>query len=214
MTGVQTCALPISNWRYATKKFDTTKKVSNEDLETLKEAIRLSASSYGLQPYKVLIIDNPELRAQLQPAAWGQSQIVDASQLLIFANITNFGDAEIDAFIKNLTETRGIPVEAVQGYADFMKSKISILPVDKRNIWTSKQTYLAMGNLLNAAADLNVDVTPMEGFEPEKVNEILGLDKLGLNASLIATVGYRHNEDDTQHYVKVRKSNEELFINL
>ena len=203
-----------ANWRYATKKFDTTKKVSNEDLETLKEAIRLSASSYGLQPYKVLIIDNPELRAQLQPAAWGQSQIVDASQLLIFANITNFGDAEIDAFIKNLTETRGIPVEAVQGYADFMKSKISILPVDKRNIWTSKQTYLAMGNLLNAAADLNVDVTPMEGFEPEKVNEILGLDKLGLNASLIATVGYRHNEDDTQHYVKVRKSNEELFINL
>ena len=203
-----------ANWRYATKKFDTTKKVSNEDLETLKEAIRLSASSYGLQPYKILIIDNPELRAQLQPAAWGQSQIVDASQLLIFANITNFGDAEIDAFIKNLTETRGIPVEAVQGYADFMKSKISILPVDKRNIWTSKQTYLAMGNLLNAAADLNVDVTPMEGFEPEKVNEILGLDKLGLNASLIATVGYRHNEDDTQHYVKVRKSNEELFINL
>ena len=203
-----------ANWRYATKKFDTIKKVSNEDLEILKEAIRLSASSYGLQPYKVLIIDNPELRAQLQPAAWGQSQIVDASQLLIFANITNFGDAEIDAFIKNLTETRGIPVEAVQGYADFMKSKISILPVDKRNIWTSKQTYLAMGNLLNAAADLNVDVTPMEGFEPEKVNEILGLDKLGLNASLIATVGYRHNEDDTQHYVKVRKSNEELFINL
>ena len=203
-----------ANWRYATKKFDTTKKVSKEDLETLKEAIRLSASSYGLQPYKVLIIYNPELRAQLQPAAWGQSQIVDASQLLIFANITNFGDAEIDAFIKNLTETRGIPVEAVQGYADFMKSKISILPVDKRNIWTSKQTYLAMGNLLNAAADLNVDVTPMEGFEPEKVNEILGLDKLGLNASLIATVGYRHNEDDTQHYVKVRKSNEELFINL
>ena len=203
-----------ANWRYATKKFDTIKKVSNEDLEILKEAIRLSASSYGLQPYKVLIIDNPELRAQLQPAAWGQSQIVDASQLLIFANITNFGDAEIDAYIKNLTEIRGIPVEAVQGYADFMKSKISILPVDKRNIWTSKQTYLAMGNLLNAAADLNVDVTPMEGFEPEKVNEILGLDKLGLNASLIATVGYRHNEDDTQHYVKVRKSNEELFINL
>jgi len=203
-----------ANWRYATKKFDTTKKVSNEDLETLKEAIRLSASSYGLQPYKVLIIDNPELRAQLQPAAWGQSQIVDASQLLVFANITNFGDAQIDGYIKNLTETRGVPAEAVQGYADFMKSKISTLPVEKRNIWTSKQTYIALSNLLNAAAELNIDVTPMEGFEPEKVNEILGLEKLGLNASLIATVGYRHNEDDTQHYAKVRKSNEELFINL
>lgn len=203
-----------ANWRYATKKFDTTKKVSKEDLETLKEAIRLSASSYGLQPYKVLIIDNPELRAQLQPAAWGQSQIVDASQLIVFANITNFGETEIDAYFQNLIETRRIPMEAVQGYADFMKSKISILPVDKRNIWTAKQTYLAMGNLLNAAAELNIDVTPMEGFEPEKVNEILGLDKLGLNASLIATVGYRHDEDATQHYVKVRKSTEELFINL
>ncbi|WP_309613273.1 NAD(P)H-dependent oxidoreductase [Flavobacterium sp.] len=203
-----------ANWRYATKKFDTTKKVSKEDLETLKEAIRLSASSYGLQPYKVLIIDNPELRAQLQPAAWGQSQIVDASQLIVFANITNFGETEIDAYFQNLIETRRISMEAVQGYADFMKSKISILPVDKRNIWTAKQTYLAMGNLLNAAAELNIDVTPMEGFEPEKVNEILGLDKLGLNASLIATVGYRHDEDATQHYVKVRKSNEELFINL
>lgn len=203
-----------ANWRYATKKFDATKKVSKEDLETLKEAIRLSASSYGLQPYKVLIIDNPELRAQLQPAAWGQSQIVDASQLLIFANITDFGDTQIDAYIKNLSETRGVPVEAVKGYADFMKSKISTLPVENRNVWTSKQTYIALSNLLNAAAELNIDVTPMEGFELEKVNEILGLEKLGLSASLIATVGYRHSEDETQHYAKVRKSNEELFINL
>lgn len=203
-----------ANWRYATKKFDATKKVSANDLETLKEAIRLSASSYGLQPYKVLIIDNPELRAKLQPAAWGQSQIVDASQLLIFANITDFGDTQIDTYIKNLTQTRGISVESVQGYADFMKSKITSLPVEKRNIWTSKQTYLALGNLLNAAAELHIDVTPMEGFEPEQVNEILGLDKLGLNASLIATVGYRNEEDTTQNYVKVRKSNEELFINL
>ena len=203
-----------ANWRYATKKFDTTKKVSKEDLETLKEAIRLSASSYGLQPYKVFIIENPELRAQLQPAAWGQSQIVDASQLLVFANITDFGDTQIDGYIKNLTETRGVPAEAVQGYADFMKSKISTLPAENRNIWTAKQTYIALSNLLNAAAELNIDVTPMEGFEPEKFNEILGLDKLGLNASVVATIGYRHEEDATQHYVKVRKSYEELFINL
>ncbi|MDN3677340.1 NAD(P)H-dependent oxidoreductase [Flavobacterium paronense] len=203
-----------ANWRYATKKFDATKKVSNEDLETLKEAIRLSASSYGLQPYKVLIVDNPEIRAQLQPAAWGQAQIVDASHLIVFANITNIGENEINAYFKDLTETRGIPMEAVQGYSDFMKSKVTALPLEVRNSWTSKQTYLALGNLLNAAAELHIDVTPMEGFEAEKVNEILGLDKLGLSASLIAPIGYRHAEDDTQHYAKVRKSNEELFINL
>jgi nitroreductase len=203
-----------ANWRYATKKFDTTKKISKQDLETLKEAIRLSASSFGLQPYRVLIIENPELRAKLQPAAWGQSQIVDASQLIVFANITNFGENEIDVSIANTTKTRGLPADALKGYGDFMKSKIVALPEDVRNTWASKQTYLALGNLMNAASELKIDVTPMEGFEPAQVNEILGLGKLGLNATLLATIGYRHEEDATQHYAKVRKSNEELFINL
>ena len=203
-----------ANWRYATKKFDATKKVSNEDLDTLKEAIRLSSSSYGLQPYKVIFVENPALRAQLQPVSWGQTQIVDASHLIVFANVTNIGETEIDAYFKNLTETRNIPMEALQGYADFMKSKITSLSEEAKNIWTSKQTYLALGNLLNAAAELKIDVTPMEGFEPEQYNEILGLKKLGLNASLVAPIGYRHEEDATQHYVKVRKSNDELFLNL
>ena len=203
-----------ANWRYATKKFDSSKKVSKEDLATIKEAIRLSASSYGLQPYKVFIIENPELRAQLQPAAWGQSQIVDASQLIVFANMTNFSDADIDASLSLTTQKRGLSADALKGYGDFMKSKIGALSEDVRNTWTSKQTYLALGNLLNAAAELRIDVTPIEGFEPEKVNEILGLKQLGLNASVLATIGYRHKDDATQNYAKVRKSNEELFINL
>jgi nitroreductase len=203
-----------ANWRYATKKFDPTKKVSNEDIEFLKEAVRLSASSYGLQPYKVIFVENPELRAQLQPVAWGQAQIVDASHLLVFANITNFGETQIDAHVNNMAVTRGLPTDALKGYGDFMKSKITTLSEDNRNVWTSKQTYIALTNLLNAASELGIDVTPMEGFEPEKFNEILGLTELGLNATLVATVGYRHAEDDTQNYAKVRKSNEELFINL
>lgn len=202
------------NWRYATKKFDATKKIATEDLEILKEAIRLSSSSYGLQPYKVLIVENPELRAKIQPAAWGQSQIVEASHLIVFANETNVDDSTIDSFLQNISETRNTPIEALSGYGDFMKSKISTLDTEVKNVWTAKQTYLALGNLLNAAADLKIDATPMEGFVPAQVNEILGLDKLGLNASLIATLGYRHEEDTTQHYKKVRKSNEELFITL
>jgi nitroreductase len=202
------------NWRYATKKFDASKKVSDQDLETLKEAIRLSTSSYGLQPYKVIIVENPELRAQLQPASWGQSQIVDASHLFVFANITDIQDVHIDELIENMALIRGLKVIDLKGYADFMKSKIVPLPIAQKEIWTAKQTYLALGNLLNAAAELKIDVTPMEGFEPEKYNEILGLDKLGLNASLVATVGYRHDEDATQHYVKVRKPENELFIKL
>ncbi|WP_338407645.1 NAD(P)H-dependent oxidoreductase [uncultured Flavobacterium sp.] len=202
------------NWRYATKKFDAAKKISTQDLNTLKEAIRLSSSSYGLQPYKVLIVENPELRSQILPAAWGQSQIVEASHLLVFANQTSISDSEIDAFFENMSKTREIPLETLLGYQGFMKSKINELTEDAKEIWNSKQTYLALGNLLNAAAELKIDVTPMEGFDPAQVNEILGLDKLGLNASLMATIGYRHKEDATQHLKKVRKSNEELFITL
>ena len=206
--------LENQNWRYATKKFDAAKKITTEDLNTLKEAIRLSSSSYGLQPYKVIIVENPELRAKIQPSAWGQSQIVEASHLIVFANETNIGDSAIDSYLKNISEIRNTPIEALNGYGDFMKSKILSLPEDAKNIWTAKQTYLALGNLLNAAAELKIDATPMEGFVPDEVNEILGLDKLGLNATLIATLGYRHDEDTTQHYKKVRKSNEELFITL
>ena len=206
--------LDHQNWRYATKKFDSTKKISTEDLNTLKEAIRLSSSSYGLQLYKVLIIENPELRAKIQGAAWGQTQIVDASHLIIFANQTNVTEADIDGYLKNVAETRNIPETALSGYGDFMKGGILSRSDDDKANWTSKQTYLALGNLLNAAAELKIDVTPMEGFVPAQVNEILGLNELGLNASLIATVGYRHEEDATQHQKKVRKSKEELFITL
>jgi nitroreductase len=202
------------NWRYATKKFDATKKITNEDLNILKEAIRLSSSSYGLQPYKVIIVENPEIRAKLQPAAWGQSQIVEASHLIIFANETKVDDSTIDDYIKNISETRNTPIEALAGYGEFMKSKIVTLTDEEKKIWTAKQTYLALGNLLNAAAEHKIDVTPMEGFVPAQINEILGLDKLNLNATLIATLGYRHEEDATQHYKKVRKSQEDLFITL
>lgn len=201
-------------WRYATKKFDATKKISNSDFEILKEAIRLSSSSYGLQPYQVIIVENPELRQQIQPVAWGQTQIVEASHLIVFAHVVNFGEEGIDSYLENMANTRGLSLDAVAGYGAFMKSKILGLPEETRNQWTAKQTYLALANLLNAAAELKIDVTPMEGFEPEKVNEILGLNQLGLHATLLATVGYRHEEDSTQHYIKVRKSNEDLFITL
>jgi nitroreductase len=206
--------LENQNWRYATKKFDATKKITDADLAFLKEAIRLSTSSYGLQPYRVFIVENPELRAKLVAASYGQAQVADASHLLVFANELNFGEAGIDQLAATICKTRELPLEAIQGYVDYMKGNITGLPEDVRNIWTAKQTYLALGNLLNAAAELHIDVTPMEGFVPSQVNEILGLDALGLNATLLAPIGYRHVEDATQHYKKVRKSNEELFITL
>ena len=141
-------------------------------------------------------------------------QIVDASQVIVFANQTQFSDADVDAYINNVSKTRNIPTEALSGFSDYMKGALNNMPETVRPNWTAKQTYLALGNLLNAAAELKIDVTPMEGFEPEKFDAILGLEKRGLHSAVVATIGYRHNEDATQHYAKVRKSNEELFINL
>jgi nitroreductase len=171
----------------------------------------LSSSSYGLQPYKVLIIENEEIRKQLQPASWGQSQITDASHLLVFASETNVDAEYITRFAENMAKTRNIPFDSVKGYADFMIGNISTLTPEKQLIWAQKQAYLALGNLLNAAAELKIDVTPMEGFLPEQYNEILGLTEKGLHATLVATIGYRHDEDETQHYAKVRKPITELF---
>ena len=202
------------NWRYATKKFDATKKVSDEDLETLLEATRLSASSYGLQPYHIYIITDQDIRERLKPVSWGQSQLTDASHILVFANATDFADELIDDYLTNVSETRNIPAEGLKGYGDFMKSKLLELPKEVKSTWTAKQVDWALGNAIQAAAELHLDTCAMEGFEPEKYNEILGLSKKNQNAAVVLAVGYRSSEDDTQHYAKVRKSTSELFTHL
>lgn len=202
------------NWRYATKQYDATKKISTQDFETLKEATKLSASSYGLQPYKVLIIETPELRTQLRAAAWNQSALTDASHLFVFAVEKNLGNKQIQAYMENISQTRGIPVEALEGFSGMIHNAIDGLDEDAKQNWAKKQTYIALSNLLTTAAYLKLDATPMEGFDAQKFDEILGLDALGLTTAVIASVGYRHEEDAAQHYKKVRKSNQDLFINL
>ena len=202
------------NWRYATKKYDASKKVSAEDLNTLKEATKLSVSSMGLQPYKILVIENPELREKLKGAAYGQTPITDASQLFVFAIEKNVGDLQIEKYMQNISDTRGIPVESLDGFSGMIKGFVSGLDENGRDNWAKKQAYLALSTLINTASFLKIDATPMEGFSADQFDEILGLDKLGLTTAVIAVVGYRHEEDASQHYKKVRKSNEELFINL
>ena len=206
--------LENQNWRYATKKYDPSRKVSAEDLALLKEAIRYSTSGYGIQPYKVLIIENQELREKLKSAAPFNPQVVEASQLIVFANETEMGDSQVDAYINNISKTRGVPTENLAGFSNGMKGNFAKMSAEAKNIWAAKQTYLALGNLVNAAAELKIDVSPMEGFNVDGFNEILRLKEKGLNAAVIAAIGYRHSEDATQHYAKVRKTNEELFITL
>jgi nitroreductase len=201
-------------WRYATKKFEASKIISDENLLMIKEAIQLSTSSYGLQPYQIIIVENKELRQQMLPHCWNQNQVVDASHLLVFANFIKVEEKHIDNYFLNISKTRGITIEDLKGYSDFMKSNILILPENVCKSWTSKQAYLALGNLINICADLKIDCTPMEGFEPQEINKILNLEEKNLNAVLLAPIGYRHVDDISQNYVKVRKPMEELFLNL
>ncbi len=201
-------------WRYATKKFDPSKTVSDKDLELLLEATRLSSSSYGLQPYHVFIITDKKIKEKLKPASWGQSQITDASHIIVFANKTDFGPELMDEYLLNVSETRSIPSEGLKGYGDFMKAQLLDLPPGSKAIWTEKQAYIALSNLMQAAAELKIDTCPMEGFEADKYDAILGLTEKGLSASVVLPIGYRSEEDETQHYIKVRKSKEELFTYL
>lgn len=198
------------NWRYATKKFDNTKKISVEDLAFLKEAVRLSASSYGLQPYKVLVIEDPKVREQLLPASYGQQQITDASQVFIFCNYLNVKDNDVDGLLERTSKANNILTEKLAGYGDMMKSKIASLSEDAVKVWTAKQTYIGLANLLAAAGEMKIDTCPMEGFDPEQYDKILGLKEKGLAASVVATVGYRSAEDEHQFGKKVRKPVEEL----
>lgn len=206
--------LETLNWRYATKKFDNSKKVSDQDLNTLLEAARLSPSSYGLQPYHVFIVTDGEIRKRLQPASWNQPQIVDASHLLVFANRSEFGSELVDDYLQNVSKTRGMALKDLKDYGDFMKSKLLGLPNEIKNTWTTKQVYIALSNVMTAAATLEIDTCPMEGFEPNAYDEILGLANKGLRTAVVLPIGYRSKEDETQHYAKVRYPKEELFTHI
>ncbi len=201
-------------WRYATKKFDPTKKVNPEHLEQIKEAVQLSATSFGLQLYKVLIIEDAELKAKLQPASWGQTQIVDASHLFVFCHFTEVKPHHIDDFISLKSAVQGMDITELKGYGDFVKSKMSGFSPEQQAQWTAKQTYIALGNLLAACGELHIDSCPMEGFDADEYNEILDLEKQGLSASVLAAVGYRSDEDPTKDAPKVRKAQEQIFQTL
>jgi nitroreductase len=201
-------------WRYATKKFDSSKTISTEDFETLKKAMQLTASSYGLQPYKILNIEDKEIREKLRAASWNQSQIEDASHMIVLANMTDFGDELVDDYFENVIDTRNVTKEDVTDYANTIKSTIGQLSQEQKAVWTAKQAYIVVGNLLSAAAQLKIDACPMEGFQSEEYNKILDLNSKNLNAAVVVTLGYRSEEDDTQHYEKVRKPENQLFINF
>ncbi len=202
------------NWRYATKKFDTSKKLDQETLDTLKEAVRLTASSFGLQPYEVFVINNQELKNELRTVSFDQPQVSDCDYLFVFAINTNIDDEYLDQFINNIAKTREVTTSDLEGMRQAISGSILQFSQQEKLDWAKRQAYIGLGNLLSSAAQLKVDVSPMEGFENEKYNDILNLKSKHLASTVIAGVGYRSTDDDNANAKKVRKSNEEFFNHL
>jgi Nitroreductase len=203
------------NWRYATKKMDPSKPVPEDKIARIVEAARMAPTSSGLQPFHIFVIRNKELREKLKEAAYGQSQLTDGSHLLVFAAYDNYDDARIDAVRDQHASERPGAEEALGTYYDRLKSMY--LPRDARTNadHAARQAYIALGFALAAAAELEVDSTPMEGFEPEKFDGILGLKDKGLKTVVILPLGTRDAEGDwLAPMKKVRKPAYEIVTDL
>ncbi|MFT7328247.1 MAG: nitroreductase [Crocinitomicaceae bacterium] len=192
-------------WRYATKKFDSEKQVSEENITELLKAMNLTASSYGLQPYEFIVIKNQELQNTLMSASYDQSQVGDASHVIVIAAKTKMTESYIEEYIAYMAELREKNIEELKGYRDMMVNTINSMTDKEYSTWAQKQCYAVLGTLLLAAADLKIDACPMEGFDNKKYNELLDLDSKNLHATLVIPVGYRSVDDDTQHDAKVRR---------
>lgn len=199
------------NWRYATKKYDEGKEISQEDYNSIKEAIRLTPTSYGLQLFTVLDVASEELKKSLVEASWGQQQPVSASKYLILAVPEEITDQHIDDFVSLREEGTGAEAGSLKGYGDFIKSKKLNLSKEENQNWLAKQAYIALGMGLAQAAHLRIDATPMEGFEADKYIDILGLKEKGLVPVVAVAFGYRAEDDAYQHHPKVRRAEESLF---
>ncbi|POY37152.1 NAD(P)H-dependent oxidoreductase [Solitalea longa] len=200
----------LANFRYATKKFDSTKKLTEEQLNNLLEALNLSASSYGLQPYKFIVVENQQIREKLKEAAYGQTQVTDASHLIVFAHKTSVDHSFIEAYIDNIASTRNVSRGALEGFEGIMKGTATNLTEDAAAYWNARQTYIALGNLLTYCAVEGIDACPMEGFNAAAFDEILGLKEKGLHAIVIAPIGFRSEEDAMQFAKKVRRPLSEI----
>ena len=203
------------NWRYATKQFDPNRKISAQDWAVLEEALRLSPSSGGLQPWKFIVVTDPAMRAKLLPASYGQAQITAASHLVVFTAKKNFSEADVDAFIHHTAATRGVPVEALAQYRGILVGGIvQAMDEPARNAWARNQAYIALGNLLTSSAMLGIDACPMEGFDRAQYDEILGLNAQGYASAVIATLGYRAASDQYAAATKVRFPKEQIFAHV
>ena len=192
-------------WRYATKKFDPARKIPAADWDALERALVLTPSSFGMQPWKFIVVQDPALRERLVPASWGQKQVVQASHVVVFAIRKGVGTAALDTFIERIASVRGVTAESMAGYrnaiAGFLARPKPEFDVDA---WAALQVYIALGNFMTSAAMMGIDTCPMEGIEPAQYDELLGLPARGLATTVVCVAGYRAADDKYAAAKKVR----------
>jgi nitroreductase len=204
--------LDALKWRYAVKRMNGN-KIPEAKLNTILEATKLAPSSFGLTPYNIIVIEDEETRKKLQPHFYNQPQVGESSALVIFATWNSITEKEVAAYMQEIADERGVPVENLKDFASYINGSIKNLTAEQLQIWAAKQTYIALGFTLVAAASEEVDATPMEGFMPDAVDEALGLTALGLHSAVAVTLGYRDAANDyLSGAKKVRRATEKLII--
>jgi len=199
-------------WRYAVKRMNGN-KIPEATLNTILEATKLAPSSFGLTPYNIIVIEDEETRKKLQPHFYNQPQVGESSALVIFATWNSITEKEVAEYMQEIADERGVPVESLNDFASYINGSIKNLTAEQLQIWASKQTYIALGFTLVAAATEEIDATPMEGFKPDAVDEALGLKALGLHSAVAVTLGYRDAANDyLSGAKKVRRATEKLII--
>lgn len=202
-------------WRYATKKFDPARKIPAADWQSLEQALVLTPSSYGLQPMKFLVITDPVVREKLVPVSWGQRQPADCSHYVVFAARVANTEAHVDRYLARIAEVRGGSVEAQAGFRKMLVSDVVHGPRGQRALdWATNQAYIALGHFMTSAALLGIDTCPMEGFVPEKYDEILDLPAQGFHAAVACAAGYRAADDKYSAVPKVRFPADELIAHI
>ena len=203
--------LDALQWRYATKVFDATKKIPTDVWSALEQSLVLTPTSYGLQPYHFLIVQDAAKRAELLPNSWGQKQVVDCSHFVVFTARTEMTEADVDRFVKRSAEVRGVPAESLAAYRGMMLGDVVNGPRGKiAHEWAARQCYIALGNLMTAAAVLGVDACPMEGINPPEYDKILGLAGSGYKTVVALALGYRAASDKYASLAKIRYETSEL----
>ena len=199
-------------WRYATKEFDTTKKLSETQLDTLLKAANLTATSFGLQPVRIVVVETPEIREELVQYSWGQKQVSEASHLLVITVNTNNGEEEVEKYVQDIVVQRGVTEESLTGMSKMVNGFLAGMDDEKKKTWAEHQAYIVLGNLLTVCAIEGIDSCPIAGFQPEKYDEVLNLKEIGQTSVLVLPVGFRLDTDKYASLAKVRMSDSEFVI--